>query len=87
MNREQFLETQTNGFSFQPGDFGYETLGEFEPIGLLTSPYPHHAGFQFFMVYANARNERLLIRYDVHADAKVHERERIRYSYRGAQAY
>lgn len=87
VDRQFFLEQRSRNYSFQPGDFGYEKLGEFEPIGLLTSPFPHTTGYTFYVVYANARHERLMIRYDVGRDQEVSERERYRYTYTGAQAY
>lgn len=62
-------------------------MGEFEPIGLLTSPFPHERGYTFYVVYANARHERLLIRYEVTGDKRAVEHERYRYIYNGAEAY
>lgn len=87
VDRQYFLDTRSHNFAFQPGDFGYEHLGEFEPTGLLTSPFPHSNGYTFYVVYANARHERLLIRYEVSKDKSVAERERYRYHYEGAEAY
>ncbi|MES2744358.1 MAG: hypothetical protein V4655_02980 [Bdellovibrionota bacterium] len=87
VDRSYFLETRARNYSFQPGDFGYENIIEFEPIGLLTSPFPHSSGYTFYVVYANARHERLMRRFGVGRDQSVTEYERYRYAYRGAQAY
>lgn len=87
VDRQYFVETRSRNFTFQPGDFGYEPMGEFEPTGLLTSPFPHSSGYTFYVVYANARQERLLIRYEVAKDKSVAEYERYRYLYAGAEAF
>lgn len=87
VSRPFILENRVRNYSFQPGDFGYQDIGEFETIGLLTSPFPHSMGYTFYVVYANARHERLLIRHEVSSDRKVTEFERYRYSYQGAEAY
>jgi len=87
IDRQYFIEARSRNFTFQPGDFGYETIGEFEPSGLLTSPFPHSNGYTFYVVYANARHERLLIRHEVAKDKSVAEYERYRYTYAGAEAY
>ena len=85
--REFFLEHRVHNFSFQPGDFAYEKIGEFESVGLLSSPFPHSRGYTFYVVYANARHERLMIRYEVGGDESVRESEHYRYAYSGAEAY
>ncbi len=87
VDRPFFLDSRARNFSFQPGDFGYEHIGEFEPIGLLSSPFPHSRGYTFYVVYANARHERLMRRFEVGRDQSVTEYERYRYSYTGAEAY
>lgn len=87
VERDEFLGMKARNFSFQPGDFGYGNLGEFEAIGLLSSPFPHSDGYSFYVVYANARHERLLIRFDVDRLKDVQEREHYRYHYSGAEAY
>lgn len=87
VGREFFLEHRARNYSFQPGDFGYEKIGEFEAVGLLSSPYPHSRGYTFYVVYANARHERLMIRFEVGRDESVNEFERYRYVYTGAEAY
>lgn len=87
IDRDQFVRLKVRNYSFQPGDFGYGNLGEFEAVGLLSSPFPHSEGYSFYVVYANARHERLLIRYEVDRQKEVTERERYRYQYSGAEAY
>ncbi|MBC7659116.1 MAG: hypothetical protein H7249_05345 [Chitinophagaceae bacterium] len=87
VDRSALVDSRLRNHTFQPGDFGYETIGEFEPIGLLTSPFPHNKGYTFYVVYANARHERLLIRYEVASDKTVTEYESYRYTYTGAEAY
>ncbi len=87
VSREFFLEHRARNFSFQPGDFGYENLGEFEAVGLLTSPFPHSEGYSFYVVYANARHQKLMIRYSVKGQEEVREGERYLYDYHGAEAY
>ncbi len=87
VNRDYFVSNRIHNYAFQPGDFGYGHIGEFEPAGLLTSPFPHGNGYTFYVVYANARHERLLVRYEVSKDKAVSEYERYRYHYEGAAAY
>ena len=87
VDRKYFVENRLRNYTFQPGDFGYEMIGEFEPMGLLTSPFPHSGGYTFYVVYANARHERLLVRFEVGRDKSVTEYERFRYGYTGAEAY
>jgi len=87
VDRQFFVENKVRNYSFQPGDFGYEHIGEFEAVGLLTSPFPHGNGYTFYVVYANARHERLHVRHEVSKDKSVAEYERYRYSYTGAEAY
>lgn len=87
VDRDEFVAMKVRNYSFQPGDFGYGQIGEFEAVGLLSSPFPHSEGYTFYVVYANARHERLLIRYEVDRLKVVTEAEHYRYQYSGAEAY
>ena len=85
---EFFMEHRVRDFSFQPGEFGYERIGEFEIVGLLSSPFASTAkAYSFYVVYANARPQRLRLRCEVSRDESVTESKPYRYAYTGAEAY